>query len=156
MAEKKTNGRAETAEAGAEARTIVHGQFIRDFSFENFMAQTKQWSIQDLKHEVSIQVHISKEAENRYVVSIKAGIDAKSKDKPAYLIELDYCGLFTVENMPENRLRAFLAVQCPHYMFPFVRRIVSDITRDGGFPPFNMDLIDFAANAQRQNRPASD
>ena len=28
-------------------------------------------------------------------------------------------------------------------MFPFVRRIVSDVTRDGGFPPLNLDAIDF-------------
>ena len=28
-------------------------------------------------------------------------------------------------------------------LFPFLRRIVSDITRDGGFPPLNLENIDF-------------
>jgi len=30
-------------------------------------------------------------------------------------------------------------------LFPFVRRIVSDVTRDGGFPPLNLDTVDFLA-----------
>jgi preprotein translocase subunit SecB len=30
-------------------------------------------------------------------------------------------------------------------LFPFVRRIVSDISRDGGFPPLNLDNVDFLA-----------
>jgi preprotein translocase subunit SecB len=28
-------------------------------------------------------------------------------------------------------------------LFPFLRRIVSDVTRDGGFPPLNLETIDF-------------
>jgi preprotein translocase subunit SecB len=28
-------------------------------------------------------------------------------------------------------------------LFPFVRRIISDVTRDGGFPPLNIDTVDF-------------
>jgi len=30
-------------------------------------------------------------------------------------------------------------------LFPYVRRIVSDVTRDGGFPPLNLENIDFLA-----------
>jgi len=30
-------------------------------------------------------------------------------------------------------------------LFPFVRRIVSDVTRDGGFPSLNLDVVDFLA-----------
>jgi preprotein translocase subunit SecB len=30
-------------------------------------------------------------------------------------------------------------------LFPFVRRIISDVTRDGGFPPLNIDTVDFLA-----------
>jgi len=28
-------------------------------------------------------------------------------------------------------------------LFPFIRRIISDVSRDGGFPPLNIDNIDF-------------
>jgi preprotein translocase subunit SecB len=30
-------------------------------------------------------------------------------------------------------------------IFPFARRIISDVTRDGGFPPLNVDTVDFLA-----------
>lgn len=44
--------------------------------------------------------------------------------------------------------------------FPFLRRIVSDVTRDGGFPPLNLDNIDFVAIyrnelARRQSEAAA-
>ena len=35
-------------------------------------------------------------------------------------------------------------------MFPFARRIVHDVIRDGGFPPLNLDTIDWVA-LYRQN-----
>ena len=28
-------------------------------------------------------------------------------------------------------------------IFPYLRRIVGDITRDGGYPPLNLENIDF-------------
>ena len=30
-------------------------------------------------------------------------------------------------------------------VFPFIRRIISDVTRDGGFAPLNIDTVDFLA-----------
>ena len=36
-------------------------------------------------------------------------------------------------------------IECPRMIFPFVRRIVHDVTRDGGFPPLNLETIDFIA-----------
>jgi preprotein translocase subunit SecB len=47
--------------------------------------------------------------------------------------------------MPEESLEPFLLVNCPTLLFPFLRRLVSDITREGGFPPLLLDPIDFAS-----------
>ena len=60
-------------------------------------------------------------------------------------MELEYGGVFQIENIPEQQLHPFLMIECPRMLFPFLRRIVSDITRDGGFPPVNLDNIDFVA-----------
>ena len=65
--------------------------------------------------------------------------------QPLFLAELDYGGVFNIEGVPEDQLHPFLMIECPRMMFPFVRRIISDVTRDGGFPPFNMDPVDFVA-----------
>ena len=37
-----------------------------------------------------------------------------------------------------------LMIECPRYLFPFARRLISDVTAEGGFPPFQLDPIDFA------------
>jgi preprotein translocase subunit SecB len=66
------------------------------------------------------------------------------------LLELEYGGIFKVENVPEQQLHPYLLIECPRMLFPFVRRIVADITRDGGFPPLNLDQIDFLALYRQQ------
>ncbi len=42
-------------------------------------------------------------------------------------------------------MHPYLMIECPRITFPFLRRIVSDVTRDGGFPPLNLETIDFVA-----------
>ena len=62
-----------------------------------------------------------------------------------FLLELEYAGIFHIENIPEDQLHPYLMIECPRMIFPFLRRIVSDVTRDGGFPSLNLETIDFLA-----------
>jgi preprotein translocase subunit SecB len=50
-----------------------------------------------------------------------------------------------VKGVPEEQMHPYLLIECPRITFPFLRRIVSDVTRDGGFPPLNLETIDFLA-----------
>ena len=59
------------------------------------------------------------------------------------MLELEYAGIFEVKGVPEDQMHPYLLIECPRITFPFVRRIVSDVTRDGGFPPLNLETIDF-------------
>ncbi len=36
-------------------------------------------------------------------------------------------------------------IECPRLIFPYLRRIVGDVTRDGGYPALNLDQVDFLA-----------
>ena len=76
---------------------------------------------------------------------MKLRVDSKSKntDNVLFVLELDYGGVFQIENIPDDQLHPYLLIECPRILFPFLRRIVSDITRDGGFPPLNLENIDF-------------
>ena len=47
--------------------------------------------------------------------------------------------------MPAEQLHPLLMIECPRLIFPYLRRIVSDVTRDGGYPPMNLDQVDFLA-----------
>ena len=59
------------------------------------------------------------------------------------MLEIEYVGVFRIEGVPEEQLHPFLLIECPRLLFPFLRRIVSDVTRDGGYPPLNLENIDF-------------
>lgn len=141
----------ETAAAAPEAPQVkmnILAQFIRDMSFENILAQK---GIQgEVNPDVSVQVNLDakkRAAEHQYDVITKIEINSKVKDtgQQLFLLELEYAGVFHIEGVPDDQMHPFLLIECPRMTFPFVRRIVSDVTRDGGFPPLNLETIDFVA-----------
>ena len=60
-------------------------------------------------------------------------------------IELLYGGLFQIVGVSEQDMEPVLMIECPRFLFPFARRIIADLTAEGGFPPFLLEPIDFAA-----------
>jgi len=136
------------AEPAAAMKMNVLAQFIRDMSFENILSQ--KGTSGDVQPDVQVQVNLDakkRTTEHQYEVAIKLKVDSKSKESgnQLFLLELDYAGVFHIENVPEDQMHPFLLIECPRMLFPFVRRIVSDVTRDGGFPPLNLENIDFLA-----------
>ena len=69
-----------------------------------------------------------------------------------YELEIVYAGVFQIQNIPEQALEPFLLVNCPSILFPFLRRIVADISREGGFPPLLLDPFDFGALYMRRQQ----
>lgn len=144
----------------------VLGQFIRDMSFENIMAQSG--APDDVQPDVQVQVNLDakkRQVDHQYESAIKLKITSKNKgdDKMLFLLELDYVGIFHIENVPEDQLHPYLMIECPRMIFPFVRRVVSDVTRDGGFPPLNLENVDFLgmyrneiARRQQETPPKAD
>ncbi len=143
----ETNGSA--PEAAPQVRMQVLAQYIRDLSFENMVAQK---GLQGGEITPDIQVQVSLDArkrtvEHQFEIILKFKIQSRNKatNEALFLLELDYGGIFHVEGVPEDQLHPFLLIECPRMIFPFVRRIVSDMTRDGGFPMLNLDTVDFMA-----------
>lgn len=139
---------AEEAAAPQQPQMRVLGQFIRDLSFENIVAQ--KGAPADTQPDVSVQVNLDAKkrgGNNQYESAIKLNVTSKAKDGDTtlFVLEIDYVGIFHVENVPEDQMHPFLLIECPRMIFPFLRRIVSDITRDGGFPPLNLENIDFVS-----------
>ncbi|MEZ5684443.1 MAG: protein-export chaperone SecB [Paracoccaceae bacterium] len=140
-----TNGAA----AQPQLTMKILAQYVRDMSFENAVAQ-KGLQAGEVQPEMQVQVSLDarkRPADNQYEVLTKFKITSTNKatETPLYLLELDYGGIFHIEGVPEDQMHPFLLIECPRQLFPFVRRIVSDVTRDGGFPPFNLDMVDFVA-----------
>lgn len=142
MAENE-NGAAEQV---PQVKMNVLTQFVRDLSFENILAQKGTGGEVSLDVTVGVNLDAKKrKPDHQYEVTMKINVTGKDKgsEDPLFLLEMEYAGVFHVEGVPEDQMHPFLLIECPRMIFPYVRRIVSDVTRDGGFPPLNLESIDF-------------
>lgn len=141
--------------AGGPRRTsvpvAVNAQYVKDLSFENPRAPQSLMATREQPH-VNVDVNVDAHTiqQNVHEVSVSIRVDAKVGGEAAFIADLVYAGVFTVENIPDESLRPFLLIECPRILFPFARRIIADMTRDGGFPPLLINPIDFAALYRRQ------
>jgi preprotein translocase subunit SecB len=123
----------------------VVGQYVKDLSFENPGVTS---SITDRPQiELAVDLNVARMAEkDLFEVELKIRVDAKNEGRALFLLEVAYAGVFRLTNVPDIATQQMiLLIQAPHMLFPFVRRIVADVVRDGGMPPLMIEPIDFMA-----------
>ena len=150
--ENKSNG-AEGASATQLPRMQILAQYVRDMSFENIAAQKGVQG--EIQPDIQVAVNLDakkRDGDNTYEVTQKYKVTSVTKDsgQHIFVLELEYTGVYKIENVPEDQLHPYLLIECPRMLFPYVRRIVSDVTRDGGFPPLNLDAVDFVQLYRRE------
>ena len=137
---------------GADNRPTVSmiNQYIKDFSVENPNAPASyQWT-QQPRVDVQVNIGANKVSDEVHEVELKMTARADGDQGNLYLIELAYCGLVGMRNLPDDHAHAFLFAEAPRLLFPFARAIISDAVRDAGFPPLMLDPMDFGALYQQQ------
>ena len=149
MAEETTAGNGSAAPAQPQVRLQVLAQYVRDLSFENVVVQ-KGLGAGEVQPDIQVAVSLDarkRPVANQYEVITKFKVTSKNKTNgdTLFILELEYGGTFHVEGVSDEQLHPLLLIECPRLLFPFVRRIISDVTRDGGFPPLNVDTVDFMA-----------
>ena len=142
-----------------QPNTKVLAQFIRDLSFENILAQKglDTNTPPDIKIKVNLDAK-KRKSENQYEVLIKLSVvssaktenSSESENSKLFILEIEYGGIFEVTGVPEDQIHPYLMIECPRILFPYLRRIVGDVTRDGGFPPLNLEQINFLALYQNE------
>ncbi len=147
------NGAAPSGEA-AQAETpplVINGQYIKDLSFEVPGSPGIFSTLQKDKPDISVNVDVKviPMQEKLFEVILHMKAECKSGDTVAFILELAYAGLFTVNSPPEY-LQPILLIECPRLLFPFARYIITDVTRDGGFPPLMLSPVDFAGMYRNQ------
>jgi preprotein translocase subunit SecB len=132
-------------------------QYIRDLSFENPNAPRTLGQLPEQPQiSVQVDVNVRRMADTDFEITLGVDIEAKVKEDVMFLVELEYCGLFRLENIPVESLEPVLLIECPRQIFPFARRIIADVTRDGGFPPLMIDPIDFVGLYQQRRATPAD
>lgn len=157
-ADEKTADKNPDDEKPAESpRVGLLAQYVKDISFENPNAPQSLTATGTPEIEVSVNTSTRRMDPERYETIIKIEITARRETATMFMLEVSYGGLFALENVPEEQLAPICMIECPRQLFPFVRRVVSDATRDGGFPPLMLDPVDFAAlyRAELEKRQAA-
>ena len=137
--------------------------YIKDFSFEN--PNAPKVFITPQKNEPNVELNLklnNKKLDDDHwevILEINAKVTTKGDDPLVlFLLEIEHAGVFLLKNIPEEHLPMVVAVDCPTLMFPFTRQLVSQVSVDGGFMPFQMEPINFMAlyqNSQKEKTEKS-
>jgi preprotein translocase subunit SecB len=142
---------------------VVNIQYVKDLSFEvpgapQIFSQIRAQP--QVAINLDVQARRVQEGQSVFEVSLMIRAEAHDNSQgqtPAptvFVAELTYAGVFTLNGLPENAIEPVLLVECPRILFPFARNILSDVTRDGGFPPVLLQPIDFVSLWQSRRNQA--
>jgi preprotein translocase subunit SecB len=143
---------AQEGDAPAIQAQVV-AQYIKDLSFENPNVEkllSGPGENPNMKLEVNVNARRMKD--DLYESAIDFTAHATNETGTIYQLEVVYAGIFQIKNIPEDALEPFLLINCPALLFPYLRRLASDLTREGGFPPLLLDPIDFASLYMRRKQ----
>jgi preprotein translocase subunit SecB len=152
---------------------MVNVQYIKDLSFEVPNAPEIYATLRSqpaVQINLDVQARALQEGQNVYEVVLSVKADAReappangngaAEGRPVFIAELHYAGVFTLNGVPPEAVEPLLLIECPRLLFPFARAVLSDVTREGGFPPVLLQPIDFvglwqARKAQAQQQPVA-
>ena len=129
---------------------MVLAQYIKDLSFENPHAPRSLQKSQQPQINIGVNVTANPLSDTDIEIILKLEGKAESEGTMMFNIELDYAGVFRVQNIPDEQVQPLVMIECPRLLFPFAREIVATSVRNGGFPPLMLEPIDFLALYQQR------
>ena len=130
----------------------ILAQYIRDLSFESPHApESLRAGPQAPQVDLGVELNARGRPDGFFEVELKLNARAARENEAVFHLELLYAGLFQIVGVADQDMEPVLMVECPRFLFPFARRIIADLTAEGGFPPFLLEPLDFAGiYAQRK------
>jgi len=135
----------------------IQSQYVKDLSFENpgapgsLITTTEAPDIQ-----VNVEVQARPLQNDNYEVALHITATGKNGQTTLFMLDLTYGAVCHILGVAKESIQLVLLVECPRMLFPFARRVLSDATRDGGFPPLMLNPIDFLSlYRQQQQNPSS-
>jgi len=129
----------------------IHGQYIKDLSFEN--PRAPQSLIEQKQPQLSLNVNVTTRQFDAKTFEVTLSVEANAQTpekEPLFMLELVYAGTVSLGDVPQEAYGPLLLIETPRLLFPFARAIVANATREAGFPPLNVAPVDFAALYRQQ------
>jgi preprotein translocase subunit SecB len=141
MAEEQNEVAA--TEEQQQAQFQLQKLYTKDVSFE--IPNAPQVFQEDGQVEIKMNLaqKVENLAENVQEVVLTVTVTASLGEKTAYLVEVQQAGIFSITGLDEQSMHAAINTLCPHTLFPYARRAITDLVADGGFPPLVLQPINF-------------
>lgn len=130
-------------EQNQQASVTVNSQYIKDLSFESPLSPVSLMLQEQPNINIALDINAKAMQEHTFEVVLKIKAEAQNKNETIFLLELAYAGVFSITDIHDQELEMALLVYCPNILFPYARSVISNVTRDGGFPPLMIAPIDF-------------
>jgi len=143
-------GPAEATAANSGPQLMVLAQYIKDLSFENPNAPGSLQQSTQPQINISVNVVANPLSDTDIEVTLRIEGKAETNGSVMFNIELEFAGVFRVQNVPLEQVQPLVLIECPRILFPFAREIIATSVRNGGFPPLLLDPIDFVALYQQR------
>jgi preprotein translocase subunit SecB len=143
-------GPADISATSSPPELSVLAQYVKDLSFENPNAPASLQQSAQPQISIAVDVLTNPLSDTDIEVTLKLEGKAEAAGRVMFNIELDYAGLFRVQNVPQEQVQPLIMIECPRILFPFAREIVATSVRNGGFPPLMLDPVDFVALYQQR------
>src|SRR5690242_5375018 len=129
---------------------MVLGQYVKDLSFENPNAPTAFQ--QQTQPQINVQVNVAAKPITETDIEVTLRLEGKAEGNGSVMfnVELEFAGVFRIQNLPQEQVQPVVLIECPRLLFPFAREIIATSTRNGGFPPLMLDPIDFVSLYQQR------
>lgn len=136
---------------------FLRAQYIKDLSFESPRAPASIFSLREPPQmDVNINLAAQRLDEKVFELAIQISARAVAEKTTIFLCDVVYAGVLEMQSIPDNAIESTLFIQGAQLLYPFARRVVADLTRDGGFPPLQLEPMDFVAlYQQRGPQPAT-
>ncbi len=144
------NGNGADGAAGSQQRVTIGAQYVKDLSFESPNAPMS-FNELDSRPEIGIDLNVEARPlqDNHFEVVLHVTARARRGGNVLFMVELSYGAVASVPPMPDDARARMVGAEVPKLLFPFARTVIANAVRDGGFPPFLIDPIDFDALFKR-------
>jgi preprotein translocase subunit SecB len=117
--------------------------YAKDVSFELPNAPEIFQDTGQAEIKMNLSQRVNDVSENMYEVVLSVTVTAMTGEKTAYLAEVHQAGIFHIAGFNEQAQHTVLNTLCPHSLFPYACRVITDLVADGGFPPLVLQPINF-------------
>ncbi len=125
---------------------ILVSQFIKDLSFDkkkDFLFFEEEEFKGKSNFNLNIDVEHEEQSDDTLLLTLTVKLDGSLGGKNIFVLEIDYCGVFKMPSVSKEIMEKQIKVECPKMLFPYVRRVISQMMVESGLPNVDIKNINF-------------